>query len=166
MLQTFQIRHLSLKTRRIPPNLFGLSSFRCSFTRNAEKLEYDDAPDPPYVDLPKPRVCESSRKPYPTPMKVLIQRAKEERVARKAQPCRMVEYPPDNGLLVPDLVHVAQSVYLAWKMLHFGISRLLKAVPIQRCRCLFYNLYLFFYVFLFIFSLSFRCFLSLAYRET
>ncbi|KAL4017056.1 hypothetical protein IC575_024730 [Cucumis melo] len=131
MRQTFQIRHLSLKSRRIPLNLFGLSPFH---TRNAEKLGYDDAPDPSYVDLPKPRVSESSRKPYPTPMKVLIQRAKEERLARKAQPCTMVEHPPDNGLLVPDLVHVAHSVYLAWKTLLFGISRLLDAVPIQRCR--------------------------------
>lgn len=162
MRQTFQIRHLSLKSRRIPLNLFGLSPFH---TRIAEKLGYDDAPDPSYVDLPKPRVSESSRKPYPTPMKVLIQRAKEERVARKAQPCTMVEHPPDNGLLVPDLVHVAHSVYLAWKTLLFGISRLLDAVPIQRCRCLLYDLYLF-YVFGFIFSKSFWCFLSLAYHET
>lgn len=134
MRQTMQIQHLSLKNRRIPPNLFGLSPFHHSFTQIAKKLEYDGAPDPPYVDLPKPRERESNRKPYPTPMKILIQRAKEKRVARKAQPCRMLEHPPDNGLLVPDLVHVAHDVYLAWKLLRSGILRLVEAIPIQRCR--------------------------------
>lgn len=152
MRQTMQIQHLSLKNRRIPPNLFGLSPFHHSFTQIAKKLEYDGAPDPPYVDLPKPRERESNRKPYPTPMKILIQRAKEKRVARKAQPCRMLEHPPDNGLLVPDLVHVAHDVYLAWKLLRSGILRLVEAIPIQRCRCCCMICYIFFCI-----HFLFRC---------
>ncbi|PQQ05319.1 APO protein 3 mitochondrial [Prunus yedoensis var. nudiflora] len=76
----------------------------------------------------------SERKPYPTPMKVLIQRAKEEKEARKAQPCRMLEEPPDNGLLVPELVEVAHQVYRARQSVLFGLSKLLQVVPVQRCR--------------------------------
>ncbi|XP_022137877.1 APO protein 3, mitochondrial [Momordica charantia] len=107
-----------------------------TFTQTAQKLEHD-AHDPLYVDIPKPRTRKSERKPYPTPMNLLILRAKEERKARKAQPCRMVEHPPDNGLLLPDLVHVAQAVYLAWKSLLFGMSRLVEVIPVQRCRSCF-----------------------------
>ncbi|CAL8991886.1 unnamed protein product, partial [Prunus brigantina] len=80
-----------------------------------------DADDPLYADVPRPPRKMSERKPYPTPMKVLIQRAKEEKEARKAQPCRMLEEPPDNGLLA------RQSVL-------FGLSKLLQVVPVQRCR--------------------------------
>ncbi|PQQ04633.1 APO protein 3 mitochondrial [Prunus yedoensis var. nudiflora] len=76
----------------------------------------------------------SKRKPYPTPMKVLIQRAKEEIEARKAQPCRMLEEPPDNGLLVPKLVEVAHQVYRARQSVLFGLSKLLQVVLVQRCR--------------------------------
>ncbi|CAB4292714.1 unnamed protein product [Prunus armeniaca] len=53
-----------------------------------------DADDPLYADVPRPPRKMSERKPYPTPMKVLIQRAKDEKEARKAQPCRMLEEPP------------------------------------------------------------------------
>ncbi|CAB4293448.1 unnamed protein product [Prunus armeniaca] len=82
-----------------------------------------DADDPLYADVPRPPSKMSERKPYPTSMKVLIQRAKEEKEARKAQPCRMLEEPPDNGLLVP----ARQSVL-------FDLSKLLQVVPVQRCR--------------------------------
>ncbi|XP_052184052.1 APO protein 3, mitochondrial [Diospyros lotus] len=87
-----------------------------------------------YADVPKPRRSKSERKPYPTPMKVLIRKAKEERATRKAQPCRMLEEPPDNGLLVPELVGVAHRVYQAWETVRFGISKLVNVIPVQRCR--------------------------------
>lgn len=137
----WQNRHPSLWSQHISQNLRLTLSHR-SFTQTTKKLEHHDALDPLNADLPKPRKRKSDRKPYPTPMKLLIQRAKEEREARKAQPCRMLEHPPDNGLLVPDLVDVAQNVYLAWKLLRFGISRLVEAIPIQRCRCLLYDFYI------------------------
>lgn len=90
--------------------------------------------DPPYADVPKPRRNKSERKPYPTPMKTLIRRAKEEREARKAQPCRLLEHPPENGLLVPELVEVAHRVHRARESLLFGVSKLLQVIPLQRCR--------------------------------
>ncbi|GAV60197.1 APO_RNA-bind domain-containing protein [Cephalotus follicularis] len=67
-------------------------------------------------------------------MKVLIRRAKEEREARKAQPCRLLQNPPDNGLLLPQLVPVAHRVYRAQHSLLFGLSKLTTLVPVQRCR--------------------------------
>lgn len=67
-------------------------------------------------------------------MKVLIRRAKEEREARKVNPCRILEDAPDNGLLVPGLVEVAYRVYRARESVLFGVSKLLDVIPVQRCR--------------------------------
>ncbi|PON67221.1 APO domain containing protein [Parasponia andersonii] len=90
--------------------------------------------DPLYADVPKPCRNKSERKPYVTPMKILIQRAKEEKEARKAQPCKLLEHPPDNGLLVPELIPVAHRVYQARESLLLGLSKLLQVFPIRRCR--------------------------------
>uniref|UniRef100_J3LDV8 APO domain-containing protein n=1 Tax=Oryza brachyantha TaxID=4533 RepID=J3LDV8_ORYBR len=91
----------------------------------------------PYADVPRPgRKWE--RKPYVTPMKVLIRRAKEERRARRENPCRVLEQPPENGLLVPHFVGVAHQVHGAWESLLRGLTRLVEggdaAVPVRRCR--------------------------------
>ncbi|KAF8693450.1 hypothetical protein HU200_038846 [Digitaria exilis] len=90
----------------------------------------------PYADVPRPgRRWE--RKPYVTPMKVLIRRAKEERQARGENPCRVLEHPPDNGLLVPHLVEVAHRVHAARERLLDGLTRLVEgenAIPVKRCR--------------------------------
>ena len=90
----------------------------------------------PYVDVPRPgRKWE--RKPYVTPMKVLIRRAKEERQARRENPCRVLEHPPDNGLVVPHLVDVARRVHAAREGLLGGLTRLVEgegAIPVKRCR--------------------------------
>lgn len=88
----------------------------------------------PYSDVPKPRRRNSERKSYVTPMKVLVERAKAEREARKAQPCRVLEEPPENGLLVPELVEVARRVYRARGSLLFGLSQLVRVIPVLRCR--------------------------------
>ncbi|KAF5196618.1 Apo protein [Thalictrum thalictroides] len=91
--------------------------------------------DPPYADVPIPCRRKSERKPYPTPMKVLIRRAKEERAARKAEPCKIVEEAPENGLLIPELVDVAQRVYQARESLLHGLWNLVNVVvPVKRCR--------------------------------
>ncbi|WZZ44493.1 hypothetical protein YC2023_040752 [Brassica napus] len=55
-------------------------------------------------------------------MKELIRRAKEE---RKSQPCRVLEDPPDNGLLVPELVHVAHRVHRCRASLLSGLSTII-----------------------------------------
>ncbi|GMP34316.1 hypothetical protein CsSME_00007232 [Camellia sinensis var. sinensis] len=103
-------------------------------TGRTRTLRVEEEDDPVYADVPKPCRTKSERKPYPTPMKVLIRRAKEEREARKAQPCRMLEEPPDNGLLVPQLVELAHRVYRARESVLFGISKLVPVTLVQRCR--------------------------------
>lgn len=90
--------------------------------------------DPLYTDLPEPHRCKSERKPYITPMKTLIKRAKEERELTKSNPCRVLEHPPDNGLLVPELVEVSRRVYWARESLLIGISKLLAFTPVLKCR--------------------------------
>jgi len=90
--------------------------------------------DPLYTDLPEPRQSKSERKPYPTPMKTLIRRAKEEKELRKYKPCQVLEHPPDNGLLVPELVPVSHQVYWARQSLIIGISKLLPSINVLKCR--------------------------------
>ncbi|XP_021719321.1 APO protein 3, mitochondrial-like [Chenopodium quinoa] len=90
--------------------------------------------DPLYLDLPGPPRCKSERKPYVTPMKTLIKRAKEERELMRLNPCRVLEHPPDNGLLVPELVEVSRRVYWARESLLIGVSKLLSFIPVLRCR--------------------------------
>lgn len=131
--------------RRVVAKVPELNRFYCQLGQNV-CLGSERAPvtstggggggvdDPLYCDVPKPCRNKSERKPYPTPMKVLIQRAKEEKEARKAQPCRLLEHPPDNGLLVPELVEVAHQLYRARHTLLLGLSKLLQVIPIQRCR--------------------------------
>ncbi|KAG9445551.1 hypothetical protein H6P81_011679 [Aristolochia fimbriata] len=89
--------------------------------------------DVPYADVPKPsHRCE--RKPYPTPMKVLIRRAKEEKKARRENPCQILD-PPNNGLLVPELIEVAHEVNRARELMLDGLKKLIDVVvPVKRCR--------------------------------
>lgn len=94
----------------------------------------DDVDDPLYADIPKPRKDKSERKPYPTPMKELIRRAKEEKQVRNSQPCRVLEDPPDNGLLVPELVDVAHRVHRCRASLLSGLSEIIHHVSVHRCR--------------------------------
>ncbi|GLU20812.1 hypothetical protein SLE2022_369940 [Rubroshorea leprosula] len=112
--------------------------FNQSFFFSSEKTHIPsllaDPDDSLYADVPKPQRDKSERKPYPTPMKVLIERAKKEREVRKAQPCRVLEDPPGNGLLVPELVDVAHRVYRARESLLSGVAKLIRVVPVQRCR--------------------------------
>lgn len=116
---------------------------KSDFSSSIKSLTYSNLPafdggddDPLYADVPKPRKDKSERKPYLTPMKELIRRAKEEKLLRKSQPCRLLEDPPDNGLLVPELVHVAHSVHRCRNSLLAGISKIIHQVPLHRCRLL------------------------------
>ncbi|CAA6663984.1 unnamed protein product [Spirodela intermedia] len=65
----------------------------------------------PYADVPR-RGRRWERKPYPTPVKELVRQAKAERRARLANPCRVIEHPPDNGLLVADLSPFCEEVHV------------------------------------------------------
>ncbi|CAN6448854.1 unnamed protein product [Victoria cruziana] len=111
-----------------------ITSKRVRFLLYSRSFFSSDAhQDLAYVDLPRPARDKSTRKPYPTPMKVLIQRAKMEKEARKLNPCRTLE-PPDNGLLIPELVPIAHQVYRARNNLLDGLSNLLNVIDIRRCR--------------------------------
>ncbi|KAI3691892.1 hypothetical protein L6452_31694 [Arctium lappa] len=112
-----------------PTHLLGPSR-----TIETTTKEPDANNDHLYADIPKPAKSKSERKPYPTPMKILVRRAKQEREARKTQPCKLLEEPPENGLLVPELVGVAHQVYRARESVLLGLSKLVKAVPVLRCR--------------------------------
>ena len=105
----------------------------CNFVRTLT-VEAGERHDHLYKDLPQSPKSKSERKPYVTPMKILIQKAKVEKEARKAQPCRMLEEPPDNGLLVPELVNIAHQVHRSREILLSGLSKLVKTIPVQRCR--------------------------------
>ncbi|XP_065872446.1 APO protein 3, mitochondrial isoform X1 [Euphorbia lathyris] len=127
--------------RKITSHYFLLNRLRSCFIRYhffSSQNSLDPSvvtSDPIYADIPKRRRDKGERKPYQTPINVLIRRAKLEKEARKANPCRMLENPPGNGLLVPELVEVAHSVYLAQQSLFTGLTKLVKVIPVQRCRC-------------------------------
>uniref|UniRef100_A0A0D9WYK8 APO domain-containing protein n=1 Tax=Leersia perrieri TaxID=77586 RepID=A0A0D9WYK8_9ORYZ len=98
----------------------------------AAELEVEEFP---YAHVPRPgRKWE--RKPYATPMKKVIRRAKEERRARRENPCRLLDRAPENGLLVAHQVHAARQRLLR------GLATLVDAssstaaftVPVWRCR--------------------------------
>ncbi|KFK27935.1 hypothetical protein AALP_AA8G450000 [Arabis alpina] len=116
------------------------SHFSSSSTKSLTNLDFpssttlDNVEDPLYVDVPKPRKDKSERKPYPTPMKELIRRAKEEKQLRNSQPCRVLENPPDNGLLVPELIDVAHRVHRCRASLLSGLSKIIRHVSVHRCR--------------------------------
>lgn len=135
MLYTFcrkkPVSHIQLKS--LAP--FG-SQQRVVSREKTEDLEVrDEEEEFPFSDVPRPGK-RWERKPYPTPMKVLIQRAKEEKRKRQENPCGVLEHPPENGLLVPELVEVARQVYNAREMLLHGLSKLVNgdfAIPVKRC---------------------------------
>lgn len=121
----------SLKKLQLSPTHLLVFSRTITVETN-EALDGDN--DHLYADIPKPAKSKSERKPYPTPMKILVQRAKKERKARKEQPCKMLEEPPENGLLVPELVGVAHQVYRARELTLLGLSKLVNVIPVHRCR--------------------------------
>ncbi|KAJ0977232.1 hypothetical protein J5N97_012706 [Dioscorea zingiberensis] len=106
--------------------------------RNHEDVDddWDEDGELAYSDVPRPGK-KWERKPYPTPMKELIRRAKEQKRDRQENPCRLLEHPPENGLLVPDLIEVAYQVYHARESLLHSLSWLIDgdaAIPVKKCR--------------------------------
>lgn len=130
----FHIKSLN-KFQLCPTHLLGCSKTLSIDTTTETPLNADDDHHHHlYLDVPKPAKSKSERKPYQTPMKILVKKAKEEREARKAQPCKLLEHPPENGLLLPELVSVAHQVYQARESLLLGLSKLVKTIPVLRCR--------------------------------
>ncbi|KAM0940196.1 putative APO domain-containing protein [Dioscorea sansibarensis] len=129
----------SLIQNFVDVNKKGLLKFQSEFTvfySSNIKNNEDEDEELVYSDVPRPGK-KGERKPYPTPMKELIRRAKEEKRIRQENPCRMLEHPPENGLLVPDLIEVARQVYHARASLLHSLSLLIDgdtAIPVKKCR--------------------------------
>lgn len=141
---TERVVHMLLQRRKLITQISLFAITKTPFSSSSSSIKplttsldfpYDDVENPLYADVPKPRKDKSERKPYPTPMKELIRRAKEEKALRRSQPCRVLEDPPDNGLLVPELVHVAHGVHRRRSSLLSGLSRIVhRHVSVHRCR--------------------------------
>lgn len=132
MMKIFQFQiitsvPLSCQKRRL------LSKVIREYVQNEEE---DGEGEGPYQDVPRPGK-KWERKPYVTPMKVLIRRAKEEKKGRQENPCQILEHAPGNGLLVPELIEVAHQAHRDRGSLLHGLSKLIEgdpAIPIHRCR--------------------------------
>lgn len=88
------------------------------------------------VDLP-PVLPKRKKKPFPTPIKEIRRVAREKEKKRKLEGTsheeRVLE-PPENGLLVPELIPVAHDVLEARKILIKNILKLLDVIPVIACR--------------------------------
>ncbi|MCL7043391.1 hypothetical protein MKW94_028708 [Papaver nudicaule] len=88
-------------------------------------------PYPQNMDLP-PILSKKKKKPYPIPLKKIQQAAKADKKLFEKGIEKPLE-PPENGLLVPDLIPVAYKVLEAWKVLIQGLAQLLHVVPAHGC---------------------------------
>lgn len=85
----------------------------------------------PYVDVPKP-LSKRERKPFVTPIKDLIRRARKVRVMNQDVTERVLQR-PENGLLVRRLVPVSHQVYQAKTDLYEGVAKLVDVIPVKAC---------------------------------
>lgn len=87
---------------------------------------------PQNADLP-PVLPKKKKKPYPIPLKKILQASRADKKLAEKGIEKPLE-PPKNGLLVPDLVPLAYEVLDAWKILIGGVAQLLHVVPVYACR--------------------------------
>lgn len=87
---------------------------------------------PQNVDLP-PILPKKKKKPFPVPIKQILQTARADKKLAKMGIEKHLE-PPKNGLLVPNLIPVAYEVINAWRVLIRGVAQLLHVVPVHACR--------------------------------
>ncbi|KAI5678174.1 hypothetical protein M9H77_09124 [Catharanthus roseus] len=86
---------------------------------------------PQNADLP-PVLPKKKKKPYPIPLKKILQASRADKKLAEKGIEKSLE-PPKNGLLVPDLVPLAYEVLDAWKILIGGVAQLLHVVPVYAC---------------------------------
>lgn len=87
---------------------------------------------PQNMDLP-PMLPKKKKKPYPIPLKKILQASRADRKLAQMGIEKPLE-PPKNGLLLPELVPVAYDVLDAWKILIEGVAQLLRVFPVYACR--------------------------------
>ncbi|GLJ38772.1 hypothetical protein SUGI_0790490 [Cryptomeria japonica] len=117
-------------SKTIPSNLLPSGSFQSvGIVINALKYHQN-------VDLP-PVLPKRKKKPYPRPIKEIIRDARKIKKRSKLEEAKMEERvlgPPENGLLVPDLIPVAHQVLEARKILVKNLVKLLDVIPVFACR--------------------------------
>nr|GLL45128.1 APO protein 1, chloroplastic-like isoform X1 [Ipomoea trifida] len=86
---------------------------------------------PQNVDFP-PIQPKNKKKPYPIPLKKILQAARADKKLAQMGMEKPLQ-PPKNGVLVPELVPVAYQVLDAWKILINGVAQLLHVVPVHAC---------------------------------
>ncbi|XP_042005237.1 APO protein 1, chloroplastic-like isoform X2 [Salvia splendens] len=86
---------------------------------------------PQNVDLP-PVLPKKKKKPFPIPLKKIVEAAREDKKLAQMGIEKHLE-PPKNGILVPSLIPVAYDVLDAWKVLISGLAQLLHVVPVHAC---------------------------------
>lgn len=84
------------------------------------------------VNLP-PLLPKNKKKPFPIPLKKIVQAAKVDKKLAQMGIEKPLE-PPKNGLLVSELIPVAHEVLEAWEVLLKGLSELVNIVPVFGCR--------------------------------
>lgn len=84
------------------------------------------------MDLP-PVLPKKKKKPYPIPIEKIRQVAKKDKKLAEMGIEKPLE-PPKNGILVPDLTHVAYEVIDSWKLLIKGVAQLSLVIPVYGCR--------------------------------
>jgi len=87
---------------------------------------------PQNVDLP-PVLPKDKKKPYPIPIKEILKMGRANKKLAQLGIEKPLE-PPENGLLVPELIPVAHEVLNAWKHLIKGVAQLLHVIPVYACR--------------------------------
>ncbi|XP_068641601.1 APO protein 1, chloroplastic-like [Aristolochia californica] len=83
------------------------------------------------VNLP-PILPKNKKKPYPMPIKKIQELARADKKLAERGIEKPLE-PPKNGLLVSDLIPVADQVLEAWKVLIKGVAQLMQVVPVYGC---------------------------------
>ncbi|KAL4569766.1 hypothetical protein LXL04_025409 [Taraxacum kok-saghyz] len=96
------------------------------YHRNKKRLT-----PPQNTDLP-PQLPKQKKKPFPIPLKKILQTARADKKLAEKGIEKPLD-PPKNGLLVPELVPIAYEVLDAWKLLIKGLSQLLHVIPVHAC---------------------------------
>ena len=85
----------------------------------------------PYVELPR-KLKKSERKPWVTSVNDLKRKARVGRKDKQLVRERILQ-PPENGLLVKELVPVAHEVYSATTELFFCASMVVESIAVYCC---------------------------------
>lgn len=90
-------------------------------------------------DLPR-KLKKNERKPWVTHITELKRIARQEKKEKQMVNEKILR-PPENGLLVKELVPIAHEVYAAQKELFACASRVAKRFAIYTCRCVLVFIY-------------------------